>query len=205
MKEVNLPYGRCVYINVMESFVEQEISRQFKAVPARVRQYLKVEEVMTYALNRLPAIYASSQKGVQYQRQFAQRDLYCQIREAVRQAVMAVQIDPLRLSQPIQAEQHQKAEAVLEALKDFFKAPDLDWADALEKINALRKNPLSAEQVAAQNENAWQPGEQRQLTWTHRRPRPRHLVNQYPQQQETAPLASNSLQNYGWDDVRYRL
>ncbi|HEY9887440.1 MAG TPA: late competence development ComFB family protein, partial [Candidatus Obscuribacterales bacterium] len=105
------------YINVMESLVAQEVGQQFQAVPARIRRYLRMEEVVTYALNRLPALYASSEKGWQCQRQLAKRDLHRQIKDAVRQAIMAVQVDPLRLSQPLQVSHNEEAEAVLQALR----------------------------------------------------------------------------------------
>jgi len=201
MKEVNLPTSQRAYINVMESLVAQEVGQQLQDVPTKIRRFLKMEEIVTYALNRLPALYASSEKGWEYQRQLAKRDMHRKIKEVVRQAIMAVQVDPLRLSQPLQTHQNREAEAVLQALRAFFKTPDLDWSTALKKLVDLKKNPLSLEQVLAQNSHAWQPAARSgQIAWTHRRRQPR--------QQEEANLETASQTEerpYGWDNVLYRL
>ena len=74
------------YINVMEGLVFQEIMRQFRDMPRWFRQSRKLEEVIAYTLNRLPTLYASSQKGWQHQQQLAQRDFKDKIRETVREA-----------------------------------------------------------------------------------------------------------------------
>ena len=50
------------YINVMEMLVEEEVTKQIKGLPPRILKYLKQTEVETYALNRLPSLYASSEK-----------------------------------------------------------------------------------------------------------------------------------------------
>ena len=101
MNEVKHPPSQRAYINVMESVVVDEVNRQLHHVPGRVRRYLNVEEIVTYALNRLPTLYASSEKGVKHQQQLAKHNLGRQVESAVRQGIAAVQVDPLRLSQPL--------------------------------------------------------------------------------------------------------
>jgi len=90
-----------LYINVMEMLVAEEVSRQLASLPERVSKYVKRTEVETFALNRLPALYASSEKGLQHQYDRALHDYKPQIVSAVRQAFAAVQVDPIRLSQPL--------------------------------------------------------------------------------------------------------
>ena len=63
------------YINVMEMLVEEEVTKQIKGLPPRILKYLKQTEVETYALNRLPSLYASSEKGWQHQYEKAKREL----------------------------------------------------------------------------------------------------------------------------------
>ena len=202
MDEVNLNQNERSYINVMESLVAQEVRRQLQDVPTRVRRYLKMQEVVTYALNRLPAMYASSQKGWQYQRQMAKREMHHQIQNTVRQAIVAIQIDPLRLSRPIRPTQNPDAEAVLQALRALFQAPKLDWETALNKLNGLQTNPLSIEQIFAQSTKTQQPNIQTsQVTWTHRHRRPTH-------HRDLSPPPSESLKERhpsGWDNGLYRL
>ncbi len=47
MKAVKLPHDQRVYVNVMESLVTQEVGKQIKETPPRIRRYLRMEEVVT--------------------------------------------------------------------------------------------------------------------------------------------------------------
>ncbi|MEM9502704.1 MAG: late competence development ComFB family protein [Cyanobacteria bacterium P01_E01_bin.43] len=204
MKAVKLPHDQRVYVNVMESLVTQEVGKQIKETPPRIRRYLRMEEVVTYALNRLPTLYASSARGWQYQRQIAKRDLHQQISDAVRQAIMAVQVDPLRLAQPLQVSRDQEAEAVLTTLRALFQLPDLSWEAALSQLKAVETQALFADLVQPQAANQpWQPGQHTpDVAWTHRRRRPQHLKDE-PLQEAQAQKSSES--DNGWDNVLYQL
>lgn len=189
------------YINVMEGLVADEVNRQLQHVPGRIRRYLKTEEVVTYALNRLPTLYASSEKGLRHQRQSAQRDLGRQITNAVRQAIAAVQVDPLRLSQPLDLGQHIESEAVLQALKRLFQLPELSWDQALERLHDLQEEAIAM--PPQRISEPWQPGQHtNKVAWTHRHRRPQQLENQPAQEAATKRLREQTL---GWDDPRYHL
>ena len=54
--------------NVMEILVSEEIDRQIGRFPDNIRKFINRIEVATYALNRLPALYASSQQGFNQQK-----------------------------------------------------------------------------------------------------------------------------------------
>lgn len=125
-----------LYINVMELLVATEVERQLSNLPERVSKYIKRTEVETFALNRLPALYASSEKGLQHQYDRALHDFRPQILSAVRQAFAAVQVDPIRLSQPLQL--NKEEEAVLQALRELLREPDLTWKSALREIQKLQ-------------------------------------------------------------------
>jgi hypothetical protein len=198
MNEVKRPPSKRDYINVMESVVVDEVNRQLHHIPGRVRRYLKVEEIVTYALNRLPTLYASSEKGMEHQRQLAQRNLGQQVESAVRQGIAAVQVDPLRLSQPLHLGHPPESEAVLQALRALFNLPELDWQQALVKLRELQTDIRPG--VPQATPEPWQPGQYTsQVAWTHRRRRPQHLENE-----PAADEAAASSQE-GWDDARYRL
>ncbi len=126
-----------LYINVMELLVAEEVDRQLASLPERVSKYIKRTEVETFALNRLPALYASSEKGLKHQYDRALKEYKNQILSAVRQAFAAVQVDPIRLSQPLHF--NSEEEAVLEALKELLNSPDLTWESALEAIRQLQR------------------------------------------------------------------
>lgn len=126
---------RRAYINVMELLVAEEVEQQIKDLSPRIMKYLKVVEVETYALNRLPALYASSEKGWQHQYEKAKRELRNQIKSAVRQAIAAVQVDPLRASQPLKlVDQEDEASGVLESLRDILKQPNLRWDGVVSQL-----------------------------------------------------------------------
>ncbi|QQE64884.1 hypothetical protein GFS31_15670 [Leptolyngbya sp. BL0902] len=131
---------RRAYINVMELLVAEEVEQQLKMLPPRVMKYLKVVEVETYALNRLPALYASSEKGWKHQYDKAKRELHNQIKNAVRQAIAAVQVDPLRSSEPLKLDHKDEANGVLESLRDLLKQPDLGWDGVVNRLKEAMTN-----------------------------------------------------------------
>lgn len=139
---------RRAYMNVMELLVAEEVEQQLRNLPPRVIKYLKVVEVETYALNRLPALYASSEKGWQHQYDKAKRELRNQIKSAVRQAVAAVQVDPIRSSEPLQLGQGDEATGVLDSLRDLLKQPDLSWDGVINRLRDIVGNrPGSVPQI----------------------------------------------------------
>ena len=126
------------YRNVMDSLVVEEVEKQLPRLSARVTSYVNKAEVIAYALNRLPALYATSEKGWEQQRTRARKELDSQIIMAVRQAIAAVQRDPLRAMVPLQMGADQESQLVLQELKELLGQEDLSWrnlADAVE--NAL--------------------------------------------------------------------
>ena len=55
--------GAKVHVNIMELLVQNEIDKQLRLYPKKIRDYINKVEVATYALNRLPPLYASSLIG----------------------------------------------------------------------------------------------------------------------------------------------
>ncbi|EDX84932.1 hypothetical protein S7335_2631 [Synechococcus sp. PCC 7335] len=125
------------YTNVMEKLVADEVARQKSKLPEKLRRYIKSVEVETYALNRLPALYASSEKGWQIQYEKAGKTYAKEIYKAVRQGVAAVQIDPFRASQPLSAKQGDKSSAILKTFRDLLNRPELSWDDILHECKRL--------------------------------------------------------------------
>lgn len=98
------------YHNIMEDMVAEEVRRQVAVLSPRLSQYIKRVDVETYALNRLPPLYACSQEGWLMQNKRAKSEYLEQVKTVVRQALMAVQRDLLRHVTPlIKDEEEQKA------------------------------------------------------------------------------------------------
>ncbi|MEM6502934.1 MAG: late competence development ComFB family protein [Cyanobacteria bacterium P01_C01_bin.89] len=112
--------------NVMEILVAEEVERQLRRCPNTLLDYVKTVEVETYALNRLPPLYAASQEGLEYQKERARREYGQKIQTTVRHALAAIQQDPLRRSTPlISKEDKVHHQLIIELAARFPTADDL--------------------------------------------------------------------------------
>jgi hypothetical protein len=113
----------------MEALVIEEVEKQVQQLPVKVASYIKVPEVVAYALNRLPGLYATSKRGWQRQLHHARTELYKQIATSVRQAIVAVQRDPLRVNDPLNFQEDRSSIEALEKLKVLLQSEDITWDD----------------------------------------------------------------------------
>lgn len=130
-----------VFQNIMESLVAQEVSRQKSKLAPQVTKYINSTEVITFALNRLPPLYASSEEGKKRQMQKAEKKFKNDITIAVRQGFAAVERDPIRSSIPITSEEDSEYQLAVNALNDlrdfmskFVYVKELSWQELI-KIN----------------------------------------------------------------------
>lgn len=109
--------------NTMELLVYEEIERQFLNFPPSMRPYINKIEVATFALNRLPALYVTTEIGKRHQLNVGKTRYRQDIVRAVRQGFAAVQRDPLRKSTPLVSEsqvKYEQAQQVLKQIEDLF-------------------------------------------------------------------------------------
>lgn len=92
------------YRNAIEPLVAEELEQQLDRLPKQIVKYVNPAQVMAYALNRLPALYATSEEGWRRQQLRAKQQLKEQIVTAVRQGLAVVQKDPLKSSTPLKGE-----------------------------------------------------------------------------------------------------
>lgn len=129
---------RKTYQNMMEIFVDEEIQYQLahnKTVNSQLLSEVNLLEVATFALNRLPNLYASSTEGLEKQRRKLKQNhnLKVKVATAVSQGFAAVERDPLRRSTPIQPEPEssedivQKAKETLTKLGNTLPEKELNW------------------------------------------------------------------------------
>ncbi|MEO0457543.1 MAG: late competence development ComFB family protein [Cyanobacteria bacterium P01_A01_bin.114] len=176
------------YTNVMEVMVNEEVDRQLSQQPPRVLKYIKRDEVETFALNRLPPLYASSEKGWKFQYEKGSRKLHRQVADAVRQAIAAVLIDPIRTSQPLPVVTGKESDIVLAKIRKALHQPYLTWQDVLRRLR--QDVPEAAAQEAQHN---------------HRRPGTYGDASWRPKRQ---PIATSNVEGsasgFDWGDSRYR-
>lgn len=103
-----------IYRNAIEPIVIQEVEQQLQRLSPNILQYINSAQIIAYALNRLPALYATSKEGWNAQQLRAKKQMKEQIVTAVRQALAAVQRDPLKISTPLVLEGEVKVETKVE-------------------------------------------------------------------------------------------
>lgn len=150
-----MQFNRAInYRNAMESLVVEEVDRQLQRLPAKLVEYISTAEVIAYALNRLPPLYATSEKGWRQQRLRGKNELKNQVGTAVRQAVVAVQRDPLRVANPLQlTEEELEPYSALQSLRRVLGKEDLSWdtlADVVERsLHKAKREGRSIEKQPA--------------------------------------------------------
>ncbi|MGL5510050.1 MAG: late competence development ComFB family protein [Microcoleaceae cyanobacterium] len=121
--EINYRQSKRRYSNIIEEVVTEEVTTQISLLPAKLVQYIKREQVETYALNRLPPLYACSREGLEQQRKRADGELRAQVKQVVRQALAAIQRDLLRKSTPL----FQEEEKVKPSDESLLVEDKTDW------------------------------------------------------------------------------
>ena len=140
IREANRAQTCC---NVMEALVTQEIQQQMLTFQPQLVKHINKVEVMTYALNRLPALYASSEKGLQHQTARAKNEFGKQITLVVRQALAGVMRDPFRVAAPLKPQEKVEAQAALEKLKGLLHNEQLTWSNL---VSVVEQTLLKTEQ-----------------------------------------------------------
>ena len=153
----------------MEILVAEEIERQIVRFPSNIRKFINPIEVATYALNRLPALYASSQQGFNKQKLKGRSEYKVQITQEVRKGFAAIQQDILRSSTPIKAEKEsdidqniQAAQQALQELADFLPKEDRTWKNVLRLVKPMLAElkeedwtEIKAQKVRAKSSELW--------------------------------------------------
>ena len=94
------------YTNIMELLVENEVEQQLSSLPSQLKAITDPKDLVTFALNRLPPLYARTAEGLEHQIKRGQSKFQPQIVQAVRMALVAVQQDPLRQRLVLESLQH---------------------------------------------------------------------------------------------------
>ncbi len=168
--KTNRPENDYVNRNVMEVLVADEIERQIVRLPNNIRKFVNVIEVATYALNRLPALYASSQQGFNKQKLKGRSQYSVKITQEVRKGFATIQQDLLRTSTPLLAENEAEinqsiveAKAALQELADYLPEKDLTWKNVIKLVKPLlaelkEQNPeeANARKVRSKSSGLWE-------------------------------------------------
>lgn len=123
--------------NVMEALVAEEMDVQMQQLSLREQQTLQRSQIMGYALNRLPGLYVTSEKGWERQWSQGKNKYQCQIKIAVRQGIAAVLRDPLRDVTVLSSHPPDVAEAALNQLRRLLMRQELSWHNIVATVQML--------------------------------------------------------------------
>ncbi|MBW4517846.1 MAG: late competence development ComFB family protein [Timaviella obliquedivisa GSE-PSE-MK23-08B] len=118
------------YVNVMELLVKEEVELQLTALQARAPQALRqvnTAELLALAMNHLPSLYATSKKGLRYQRQVGKTQYAPQVKDVVHRALATVLNDPLRTAEPLPPQNFEALHETLEEVRSLLGNPSINW------------------------------------------------------------------------------
>lgn len=115
--------------NALEELVIEEAESQYKRLGADVKKRVDLSEVIAYTLNRLPPMYATTQRGWVQQHKRAEQDLGSAIVKTVRNGFLSTQSDVLRQSDPIPEHELISQARSLFKLRKLFSKDHLKWKD----------------------------------------------------------------------------
>lgn len=129
--------------NAIEELVIAETEAQIKRLSPEIAQKIDPSDVIAYALNRLPPMYATSQRGWTELRERASKVLLGQIQSAVRHALVSTQKDPLRQADPIPEEELATQARSLLRLQKILCRDSLSWKEVPDLVKeALRDKQM---------------------------------------------------------------
>ncbi len=115
--------------NVIEELVIEETKLQLDRLGAKVQQQVRLADVVAHALNHLPPMYATNQRGWSKQRQKAIHELGKQVSVLVQQAIITMSNSPLRNSEPLPLTLLTTPERSLARLLKVIRKGNLTWKD----------------------------------------------------------------------------
>jgi len=119
-----------LFINAVEEVVAKQAADMIVQMDERISARLRVAEVIAYALNRLPPMYATTREGFSYLRNKVISDMGGQIYETLHLAVQRLLLgDPLYDPTPIPDSFFTDSASVLNRLCQVFGREQMRWRD----------------------------------------------------------------------------
>lgn len=114
------------YGNAMEPLVIEELEVQLQKLPVEAVEKINKNEAIAYALNRLPALYSTTEEGWYWQQERAREKLADLIAKVVGWAIRKTQKPKGNFIKPL-PNPNTASEAALERLKKLLVCEELSW------------------------------------------------------------------------------
>lgn len=155
--EQKSPTSWTVSHNLVEAFVLEEVKQQFLKLPNKTKSFVSQSDVIAYALNRLPAVYATTKDGLQRQISYIETSLKADISTTVMQGFAAVKVDPFRFSEPLYSRDNTGAETALDDLRRILGVDSLSWQNVADVVNAKLAEAPQPTPIPHQQHFDWTP------------------------------------------------
>ncbi len=136
------------YMNVMELLVEDEVRHQVKKLSKRHAELLQVGEIIAYALNQLPSLYATTTRGWDYQVKQGRQKYAALITQAVQCAINAVLRDPIMSAIALEVQIPVSLRNILYEIRVLLQDQHLEWKDVPQSIERLFYDRIHYHQLA---------------------------------------------------------
>jgi len=149
------------FVNTLENLVSSVCQRQINKLAPALAAKVSLEEASAYALNRLPPMYATRERGLIYWRDRARTELSNDILVTVRQGVITILKAPSRFLPPLPSDKFStQQEVAIAELKEILQIEDIDWQnvteivqDALEQSQKGQINWIPRDRRLVSNQN----------------------------------------------------
>ena len=128
--------------NVLLEFVYREAIAQIQGLGSGIRHKYNVDEVIAYALNRLPSMFASTEIGLRNKREECTA-IQADITKVTRQALLGVRRDPLREPQPLEDIEVANAPYALLDAQNKLGWTNLMWCDLPKALEDNLENAIA--------------------------------------------------------------
>ena len=128
--------------NVLLEFVYREANAQIQNLGSGIKYKYNLDEVMAFALNRLPPMFASTDVGLQSKREEC-LSMQVNIAKATRQALLGVRRDPLRQHQPMEVIELANAPYTLLGVQESLSRTNLMWCDLPKALEENLENAIA--------------------------------------------------------------
>lgn len=140
-KELNKTLGlinSSLLINAIEYPVIQEVRSQLHNLSPEAKQKLNLVEVVAYALNRLPSMYATTKDGYRHHYNSAIGEFHPKIADTVRRGIRVLLVgDPLHDSSPIPEQVFCDPSGLLSSLCQLFNRKQMRWKEVPSVLHSL--------------------------------------------------------------------
>ena len=124
-----MPNSKVYIKNALEIVVVEEAKAQFAQLDRAKRQDINLTEVIAFTLNRLPCLYANSDRGWLQQRKRANNEFRKQAIGLIHQGFLRVGNNPLVRVSPLPLYEVERPDYCLQQLREILHRPNLTWKE----------------------------------------------------------------------------